>query len=125
MSTWYRTGSVSYTNGSAVVIGVGTYWASAPDKPERGDAFVLDGKVVEILTVDTDNQLTLQKNSTLTASAVPYEIMKIISQNGMTRVSGQVSDTLNKLGKRVTVSTSAPASGQGQDGDIWIVAATE
>lgn len=59
---WYKTGTVTVTNGDPVVTGVGTFWINAIFS---GDSFTLDGeKLYEIASVDAHDQLTL---------AVPYD----------------------------------------------------
>jgi hypothetical protein len=124
MSKWYRTGTVTVTNGSDQVTGVATYWDSAADKPAAGDIFTDNSGLYEVSSIESDGALTLDRAfEGFTQVNQPYAIIKVISQNGMTRVAGQVSDVLAELGDKITVSTSAPASSQGKDGDIWVVVA--
>ena len=124
MSKWYRTGVVKLTKDSDIVEGIGTYWASAANKPVEGDMFVLDTRVYEVLEVIDDSTIRIDKPYNLTSkNNVLYGIMRSVSATTNTRLAAQVSDTLEKLGNRVTVSTTAPSAGQGKDGDIWIVAA--
>ena len=124
MSKWYRTGTATLTNGSDQVTGVATYWDSAADKPASGDVFTDNSGLYEIISIESDGALTLDRQfDGLTGTGSPYAIIKVISQNGMTRVAGQVSDVLAELGDKITVSTSAPAASQGKDGDIWLVVA--
>lgn len=60
MGIWYRTGTVSVTNGSAVVTGSVTTWLSTV---KAGDAFRgPDGVDYEVLTVDSNTQVTLATN---------------------------------------------------------------
>lgn len=60
MTTWYRTGTVSVTNGSAAVTGSGTQWI---DGAKKGDAMHLaDGRVYEILTINSNTSITLASN---------------------------------------------------------------
>jgi len=122
MSKWYRTGTVTITSGSDQVTGVATYWSTAADKPASGDVFTDNSGLYEVKSITSDGVLTLDRAfEGVTQVGQPYAIIKVISQNGMTRVAGQVSDVLAELGDKITVSTSAPASGQGKDGDIWVV----
>ncbi|MEH6729235.1 MAG: hypothetical protein V7726_01440 [Pseudoalteromonas distincta] len=124
MSKWYRTGVVNLTKDSDIIEGIGTYWASAANKPAEGDMFVLDTRVYEVLEVIDDSTIRIDKPYNLTTKTnVLYGIMRSVSATTNTRLAAQVSDTLEKLGNRVTVSTTAPSAGQGKDGDIWIVAA--
>ncbi|NYR11265.1 hypothetical protein HC000_01965 [Pseudoalteromonas sp. MIP2626] len=124
MSRWYRTGVVTLTKDSDKVIGVGTYWETAANKPAEGDMFVLDNRVYEVMEVVNDSTIVIDKPYNLaTKTSSPYGIMRSVSATTNTRLAAQVSDTLEKLGNRVTTSTTAPSAGQGKDGDIWIVAA--
>ena len=124
MSKWYRTGQVTIVSESDMVTGVATYWDSAADKPAAGDVFTDNSGLYEVKSIESDDKLTLDRPyEGLTKIGQPYAIIKVISQNGMTRVAGQVSDVLAELGDKITVSTSAPASSQGKDGDIWVVVA--
>ena len=71
--TWYNTGTVSVTNGSPTVNGTGTAWT---DYVDAGQGFKgPDGKLYEILTVNSATQLTLNENySGTTASGQGYKI---------------------------------------------------
>jgi hypothetical protein len=123
MSKWYRTGKATFTKGSDVVQGTGTYWATATNRPVAGDMMVLNNRVYEVVEVVSDSELKIDAPYDLaTKLNVNYGIMRSVSATTNTRLAAQVSDTLEKLGNRVTVSTTAPSAGQGKDGDIWIVA---
>lgn len=124
MSRWYRTGVITLTKDSDVVDGVGTYWQSSANKPVAGDMLVLETRVYEVVEILSDSSLRIDKPYNLaTKTGSLYGIMRSVSATTNTRLAAQVSDTLEKLGNRVTVSTTAPSAGQGKDGDIWIVAA--
>lgn len=57
---WYRVGTVSVTSGSPAVVGAGTSWL---DNAQAGDGFRgPDGRVYEILSVDSDTAITLAEN---------------------------------------------------------------
>lgn len=57
---WYRVGTVSVTSGSPAVVGSGTSWL---DNAQAGDGFRgPDGRVYEILSVDSDTAITLAEN---------------------------------------------------------------
>ena len=54
---WYRTGTVSVTNGSTTVTGSGTNWI---DGAAVGEAFIgPDAKVYEIASIASATQITL------------------------------------------------------------------
>lgn len=123
MSKWYRTGKASFTKGSDIVQGVGAYWATAANRPVEGDMMVFGNRVYEVTEIISDDQLRLDSAYDLATKVnASYGIMRSVSATTNTRLAAQVSDTLEKLGNRVTVSTTAPSAGQGKDGDIWIVA---
>ena len=125
MRTFYQTGNVSVQNSSDQVSGVGTYWASATLKPIAGDLITFDFVTLYgVKEVINDGSLVLDRPYTGTdLTNMPYTVIRTASQSTNTRLSGEISDVLQKLGDRVTVSTTAPSAGQGNDGDIWIVVA--
>ena len=124
-SNWYRFGTVSVTQGSVGVTGVGTQWTSAVNSPMAGDIFTQDNQTLyEIMSITGDNTLTLDRNFTAaTVAGGSYSIIRNSSATVNTRIASQVSETLDLLGSRVTVSTTAPSASQGKNGDIWIVVA--
>jgi hypothetical protein len=123
MSLWYRNGTANVTNGDAAVTGsVDTYWQASVNKPVSGDIFTDGDKIYEIMSVDGDSELTLDRPYEGSSNAaLDYAIIRTVSATTNTRIAAQVSETLEKLGDRITVSASAPAQGQGNDGDVWIV----
>jgi len=71
----YKTGTVSVTNGSAVVTGSGTAWLTYV---HVGDSFKIksENAVYSIASVDSDNQITLTTNYVgVTASDLEYQIV--------------------------------------------------
>jgi hypothetical protein len=122
MSKWYRLGTIS-ADGSAVIKGVATFWNSTVNKPLAGDIFTSDNvELFEILSIEADGSLTLQRPHATILSGASYAIIRNTSATTNTRIAAQVTDTLTKLGEKITVSTTAPAANQGREGDIWIVA---
>lgn len=123
MSKWYREGKITLTKDSDIIDGTATYWASAANRPVAGDMLKTHNRVYEVVEVINDSQIKIDADYDLaTKTNVDYGIMRSVSATTNTRLAAQVSDTLEKLGNRVTVSTTAPSAGQGKDGDIWIVA---
>lgn len=58
--SWYRIGTVTVTSGGSAVVGAGTSWL---DNAQAGDGFRgPDGRVYEILSVDSDTAITLAEN---------------------------------------------------------------
>ena len=71
-STAYSTGTVSVTNGSAVVAGSGTTWSS---NATAYDCIVINGYYYVIKTVDSNTQITLTEDvRESTVSGLSYEI---------------------------------------------------
>lgn len=105
---WYRTGTISVTNGSATVTGSGTSWVA---NVSAGEAIYLpDGKFYEIQTVDSATQITLVSAYTGTSlSGQTYKVMP--TQSFIHDLANQASDLLN------TYSTIASAAGAGKFGD--------
>lgn len=127
MSTkWYRTGKVSVVLGSPVVGGVATYWKAAALPPLAGDGFTDNDKLYEVIDIESDGSMMLDRPyEGLTDSSMDYAIIRSSSGTTNTRIATMASEVLNRLGDKLTVSTTAPSAGQGQDGDVWIVAVTE
>jgi hypothetical protein len=122
MSKWYRLGTIS-TDGSEKVTGVSTFWKSTVNRPLAGDIFTSDNaELFEILSIEADGELILERPHPTILSGASYAIIRNTSATTNTRIAAQVTDTLAKLGEKVTVSTTAPAAEQGKEGDIWIVA---
>ena len=95
--TIYSTGTVSVTNGSAVVTGSGTAWAVALI---AGGIFSTAGVSVPILSVDSDTSLTLAYNwPGTTASGAVYAIARENSE------AADIVDLNDKL-SRVLVTLS-------------------
>lgn len=74
--SWTKSGSVNLTNGSAVVYGNGTTWASG-GKARAGDMFVGPaGGLYEVLSVQSNTQFTLASNYLgATANAQSYALI--------------------------------------------------
>lgn len=112
--SWYKTGTVTVTNGSAAVVGSGTTWLNvvAP-----GWGFVgPDGKVYEVLNVVSDTSLTLGRNYTgTTAAGASYDAYP--TQGEIRDLAAQVLTLINDYalvrdnagaGKFQTGSAGAP-----------------
>lgn len=78
---WYRTGTLSVSNGSAVVSGNGTTWAGVSVK--AGYVLVTaDLKLYEIQSVSSSDQLTLSETySGVSANGVSYAIIPTAGAN--------------------------------------------
>lgn len=105
---WYRTGTVSVTNGSTTVTGSGTNWI---DGAAVGEAFIgPDAKVYEIASIASATQITLAtpyQGTTQTGQS--YQIVP--SQSYIRDLAAQAATLVSSYG---TAMTSA---GQGAFGD--------
>ena len=92
--SWYRTGTVTLTNGTPNVIGAGTAWLAA--KAEAGDAITLpDGRDYEIQAVGSDTSITLTSAylGASVAGAV-YQIKPIATAARLIELSSQAAQLL-------------------------------
>jgi len=77
----YQTGTVSVTNGSAIVTGSGTLWLTYAS---IGDLFKVKGEdaIYTIASVDTDTQITLSANyAGTTDTGLQYQIARDFTPN--------------------------------------------
>lgn len=75
MTAPYTTGTVSLTNGSAVITGIGTAWAAA--LIAGGTVYVeADGNPLPILAVNSDTQITAAIKWKGATGTYPYAIMR-------------------------------------------------
>lgn len=113
--TWYNTGTVSVTSGSAVVTGSGTAWTTYVD---AGQGFMgPDGKLYEIASVVSATQITLSKvYAGSTASGQAYSIAPL--QGYIRDLSISASSLLNSF---ATVRDGVGA-GKFPDGSVSVPA---
>ena len=108
----YKTGTVSVTNGSAEVVGVGTSWGS--QMIHAGDIFSLTdtaGAAVsphyEILTVTDETHLTLSVNyGGVTASGKNYMIWNLTGESTTAYLHTLVAALVQKFKNIITDATS-------------------
>lgn len=111
--SWYKTGTIGVTNGSAAVTGSGTAWVA---NAQAGEAILCpDGKFWEILSVNSDTSLTLAANySGTTQSGQAYTILP--SQSFIRDLANQTATLINSY------ATIANNAGAGKFGDGTISA---
>lgn len=120
MAEWYRTGTVSVTNGSTSVTGTVTGWTDATVKV--GDALFVPASSDypgEILSVGSATALTLAAtwHGTTQAGAV-YFIFKGMEWGDVTRLAVAISALI--AGQTEVLSgTGVPSSGLGSDGSVY------
>lgn len=123
---WYRTGTISLTNGSAAVAGSGTAWIAnaAPGEALRGP----DGRLYEISSVNSDTSMTLATPYLgATVGGQTYEIFP--SQSYIRDLAAQAAGLVNSYasfyntvgqGKFPDGSAGAPAISFSNDTDTGI-----
>jgi hypothetical protein len=108
---WYKTGTISVTNGSATVTGSGTQWIA---NAQVGEAlYAPDGRLYEITNIASDTSFTITPAYLgTTQSAQTYTIVP--SQSYIRDLAAQAADLVNNY------STIANTIGQGKfpDGSL-------
>ena len=107
MAIWYRTGTISITNGSAAMTGDGTLWLAnaAPGMMVLGTGIVIG----EVLTVNSNTSITLASNHTgATISGGEYSIANMSSVR-----DGLISAVNDSIKKFNTVEQFTPVFAQG------------
>lgn len=96
--SWFRTGTVTVTNGSDVVTGFGTAWRTSATPPEIGDIFTVDGKALyEVLAINSDESIKLRKPyEETTATKTAYAIIRNTSATINSRLAAGVTRALNQ-----------------------------
>jgi hypothetical protein len=96
---WYRTGTITITNGSTAVTGSGTLWTG---NAVAGEALLApDGKAYEILTVNSNTSITLASGyGGTTASGQSYAILP--SQGYIKDLAAQVAVLVSTYSSVVT-----------------------
>lgn len=90
--SWYRTGTIALTNGSAAVVGTGTAWIQAAASGEG--LLAPDGKVYEIASVNSDVGITLGSPYLgASASAQAYSIVP--TQSYIRELASQAAALVN------------------------------
>ena len=108
---WYRTGTLSLTNGSATVTGSGTAFIA---NVAAGEALLAsDGKAYEIASVNSNTSLTLGSNFTgTTGSGLAYAILP--SQSYIRDLAAEASALFSTYAS----IASGPGAGKFDDGTV-------
>lgn len=114
MSTWYRTGTVTVTNGSASVTGILTGWTDGLVKD--GDALFVPASSSypgEILTVNGSTSITLNAAWHGTnQTSVAYFIFKGMEWGDVTRLATEISELIDNQ-VAIIGGTGAPSDSDG------------
>jgi hypothetical protein len=110
---WYKTGTITVTNGSTTVTGSGTQWIANAGVGEA--LYAPDGKLYEITNIASDTTMTIAPAYLgTTASAQPYVLVP--SQSYIRDLAAQAADLVNNY------STIANNAGVGKFGDGTLAA---
>ncbi|EMN7265499.1 hypothetical protein WB881_000038 [Vibrio parahaemolyticus] len=95
-SSWYRRGTVTVTDGSKEVVGVGTLWVDAGNKPLAGDIMFIAGSIYEVESIIDNEHLSLFRPFTGVPPANgEYAIIRNTSVTIATRVAAMVAAAIN------------------------------
>ncbi len=95
-SSWYRRGTVTVTDGSKEVVGVGTLWVDAGNKPLAGDIMFIAGSIYEVESITDNEHLSLFRPFTGVSPANgEYAIIRNTSVTIATRVAAMVAAAIN------------------------------
>lgn len=94
---WYRTGTVTLTNGQQAVVGAGTDWVAA--KAAQGDAITLpDGRDYEIQAVNSSTSITLTTAYLgANAAGAAYQIKPIATAARLIELSTQAATLVQQF----------------------------
>jgi len=94
----YRVGTVSVTNLSVNVVGVGSQWVNDLIAVAIGDLFTLDMKTwYEVIAITDDTHITLDRGfEGITGSNLNYAIIRNTSGTVLTRIAGQITVQFNQ-----------------------------
>ncbi|EGR1765329.1 hypothetical protein BBM65_12470 [Vibrio parahaemolyticus] len=95
-SSWYRRGTVTVTDSSKEVVGVGTLWVDAGNKPLAGDIMFIAGSIYEVESITDNEHLSLFRPFTGVPPANgEYAIIRNTSVTIATRVAAMVAAAIN------------------------------
>ncbi|HDM8192335.1 TPA: hypothetical protein P0E30_003768 [Vibrio harveyi] len=94
---WYRSGTITVTDGSKEVVGTNTFWIDSPIKPLAGDLMIITGELYEIEAITDNTHLTLFKAfSGNPPRGGEYAIIRNTSLNLTSRVAAMVAQIVNE-----------------------------
>ncbi|MER2490336.1 hypothetical protein, partial [Catenovulum sediminis] len=93
MTRLYKIGTVSVTNGSAIVTGSGTNWTNTISAPKVGDLFTLDMDLLYEITALTNTQITLDRPFLgSTQSGASYSIIRHASASDVNTLNLDIAN---------------------------------
>lgn len=116
---WYQTGTVSVTQGSTALTGVGTNWAGAGIK--AGDIFTIDNSVLyEVLTVNSNTDITLATAfAGVTGETLNYSIIRNFAATMQAEIAAQVALLVNKYETYIDTELETITGPKGDPGIVY------
>lgn len=88
----YRAGTVSIAAGAVIAIGAGTAWLS---NAARGDVLLIpSGQCFELVTVESDNRLTLDAGPAVAVNGAPYVLLRFATAQNVRDLLEKVEEFL-------------------------------
>ena len=116
---WYQTGTVSVTQGSTTLTGVGTNWAGAGIK--AGDIFTIDNSVLyEVLTVNSNTDITLATAfAGVSGETLNYSIIRNFAATMQAEIAAQVALLVNKYETYIDTELETITGPKGDPGIVY------
>lgn len=114
----YRAGTVSIAAGAVIATGAGTAWLS---NAARGDVLLIpSGQCFELVTVESDNRLTLDAGPAVAVNGAPYVLLRFATAQNVRDLLEKVEEFLKdrqvSLGEFADWATGSANGGPNKDG---------
>lgn len=114
----YRAGTVSIAAGELIATGTGTSWLS---NAVRGDVLLVpSGQCFELVTVETDTQVTLDAAPAGAIANAPYVLLRFVTSQGIRDLLEKIEDFLKdrqvSLAEFADWTTGTATGGPNKDG---------
>lgn len=114
----YRTGTVSIAAGAVIATGAGTAWLS---NAARGDVLLIpSGQCFELVTVESDNRLTLDAGPAVAVNGAPYVLLRFATAQNVRDLLEKVEEFLKdrqvSLAEFADWATGSANGGPNKDG---------
>lgn len=114
----YRAGTVSIAAGAVIATGAGTAWLS---NAARGDVLLIpSGQCFELVTVESDNRLTLDAGAAVAVNVAPYVLLRFATAQNVRDLLEKVEEFLKdrqvSLAEFADWATGSANGGPNKDG---------
>jgi lysophospholipase L1-like esterase len=115
----YRAGTVSIAAGAVIATGAGTAWLS---NAARGDVLLIpSGQCFELVTVESDNRLTLDAGPAVAVNGAPYVLLRFATAQNVRDLLEKVEEFLKdrqvSLAEFADWATGSANGGPNKDGN--------